>query len=148
MPRDSAGNPVASFGRGRLNDERHAHLQHASKAVDPKSRESGHQPDPDAEMHEESPEDIHDVVAEHGPAVELHSKHDHEAGVHQVTSHHGEHRQGHEEGAGFTHHSRHGSVHEAHKHMGKALGMAQHEEKETPEYESAEESKASIPGIA
>lgn len=150
MPRDSQGNPVHSFGRGRMNDELHKQNQHASKVVDPKSRPAGHQPDPDAEMHEESPEDIHDVVAEHGPAVEIHTKHDHEAGVHQVTSHHGEHRQGNEEGHGFTHHSKHGSAEEAHKHMGHALGLGdqKHEKAESPEYEAKEEEAATIPGMA
>jgi hypothetical protein len=150
MPRDSQGMPAHSFGRAKRQDESHQRgLQHASKVVDPKSRPAGHQPDPDAEMREESPEDIHDVVAEHGPAVELHTKHDHEAGIHQVTSHHGEHRAGHEEGSGFTHHSKHSDVHAAHKHMGHALGLGEGQEKETPEYESAEESAptAAIPGM-
>src|ERR1700691_3493976 len=116
MPRDAQGNPVHSFGRGKLNDEMR---KPTSPSVTPKSRPAGHQPDPDAEMHEESPEDIHDVVKEHGPAEEIHMKHDHEAGIHQVTSHHGE----------FKHHSTHGSHHEAHAHAGKALGMdAEHQD--------------------
>jgi hypothetical protein len=90
-------------------------------------------------MKDESPEDIRDVVSEHGPATEMHMKSDHKAGVHQVSSTHGS----------FTHHSKHGSAHEAHKHMGHALGMSEGDEKETPEMESAEESKpiAGIPGM-
>jgi hypothetical protein len=152
MPRDGAGNPVHSFGRGKLNDDmrKDKTMQHQTRVVDPKSRPAGHQPDPDAEMKDESPEDIHDVVAEHGPAKHIHMQHDHEAGVHQVTSYHGEHEPGKEEGEGFTHHSKHGSHHEAHKHAGHALGMSEGDEKESPEYESAEEGKMSnpIPGMA
>jgi hypothetical protein len=141
MPRDAQGNPAHSFGRARRQDESHQNaLQHASKAVDPKSRPAGKQPDPDSTMQESSPEDIHDVVNEHGPATEIHMKSDHEAGVHQVSSTHGS----------FTHHSKHGSVHEMHKHASKALGMSEGDEKETPEFESAEESKPthSIPGMS
>lgn len=148
MPRDSQGNPVHSMSRGKLNDELHAHNQGASKVVDPKSRAAGKQPDPDAEMREESPEDIHDIVNEHGPAHTIHMKSDHEAGVHQVTSFHGGHKPESSDGEGFTHHSKHSSHHEAHKHAGRALGMAEHEKAESPEYEAREEEKATIPGMA
>jgi hypothetical protein len=142
--------PAHSFGRAKLQDEKHKSMQNASKVVNDKSRPSGHQPDPDAEMREESPEDIHDVVNEHGPAHTIHMKHDHENGVHQVTSFHGDHEPGKEGHDGFTHHSKHGSHHEAHKHAGHALGLGEeHEAKETPEYESKEESAMSgaIPGM-
>lgn len=147
MPRDGQGNPVSSFGRGRLNDEI---ASHGSKAVAPKSRPAGHQPDPDAEMREENPEDIKDIVAEHGPAVEMHHQHDGE--MHHVTTHHGEHRQGKEDGMGFTHHSKHASHHEAHEHMGHALGIESkaHEKGESKEFEAGEHEGAremSIPGL-
>lgn len=147
MPRDGKGNPVHSFSRGKLNDEINA-SQPSHPSVSPKSRPSGKQPDPDAEMHEESPEDVRDVVKEHGPAHTIHMEHDHEAGVHQVHSFHGEHEPGKEEGAGFTHHSKHASHHEAHKHAGMALGMdAGHEDTESPSYEAKEEKAMSIPGM-
>jgi hypothetical protein len=103
-------------------------------------------------MHEESPEDIHDVVAEHGPAHTVHMESDHEAGVHQVHSFHGGHKPGHSEGDGFTHHSKHGSHHEAHKHAGHALGIEspEHEKKESPEFEAGEQEGAreGIPGMS
>src|SRR5579859_2875377 len=104
MPRDSKGNPVASFGRGRLNDEIAASGK--QPAVSPKSRAAGHQPDPDAEMQDESSEDIHDVVAEHGPAHQVH--HHVVDGTHHVSTHHG---------GSFVHHSKHASHAEAHTHM-------------------------------
>ncbi len=142
MPKDGAGNPVASFGRGKLNDD--IRNQHASKAITPKSRPAGHQPDPDAEteMVTDSPEAIQDVVAQHGPASEMHSKHDHASGMHHVTTHHGD----------FKHHSTHGSQQEAHAHMGHALGVesAKHEKGESKEFEAGEHEGAkelSIPGL-
>jgi hypothetical protein len=139
MPRDAAGNPVASFGRGRLNDD--IRKQHASKAIDPKSRPAGHQPDPDAEtsMVEDSPEAIEDVVNEHGPATEMHSQHDHGTGMHKVTTHHGD----------MKHRSTHSSHGDAHAHMGKALGIAAHEKGESKEFEAAERegAKETIPGL-
>jgi len=136
MPRDGAGNPVSSFGRGRLNDEIRASGK--QPPVSAKSRPEGHQPDPDAEMQQESPEDIHDVVAEHGPAHGAHHKMIED--THHVSTHHG---------ADFVHHSRHQSHEEVHKHLGKAYGLAskEHEESETPGFE-AEEEKAGIPGMA
>jgi hypothetical protein len=140
MPYDKNGNPAHSFGHARRQEESHANMQSASKVVNPKSRPEHHQPDPDAEMKDESPEDIHDVVDEHGPAHEVHVKSDHENGEADPG------KEGHD---GFVHHSKHGSVHEAHKHMAKALGMSEHEKGESPEYESGEESKmtAAIPGM-
>lgn len=139
MPYDSQGKPAHSFGKAKLQDEMHKGLQHQEKAVTPKSRPEGHQPDPDGEMKDQSPEDIRDVVNEHGPATEAHMKFDHESGVHQVTTKHGE----------MEHHSKHGSHHEAMKHMHAALGMPEHEKGEDPSYESGEESKmtGTIPGM-
>ena len=98
-------------------------------------------------MKDESPEDIRDVVQEHGPAVEMHHEHDGE--THHVTTHHGEHRQGKEDGMGFTHHSKHPTHRAAHAHMGLALGLNEHERSESPEEEGVEEGKMSspIPGM-
>lgn len=56
-------------------------------------------------------EDPASVVAEHGPATEVHMMHDHEGGKHHV---HSKHADGHETD------SEHGSADEAHEH-GKAL---------------------------
>ena len=139
MPYDKSGKPAHSFGRAKLNNELEA-AQPSHASVSPKSRPAGHQPDPDSEMGEQSPEDIRDVVKEHGPANELHMKSDHAAGVHQVTTEHG----------GFKHHSKHGSAQEAHKHMSHALGMtAEHEDMESPAFEAKEEKGMahSIPGM-
>jgi hypothetical protein len=137
MPRDSQGRPVASYGRGKLNDEIAASGK--KPPITPKSREKDAFPDPDAEMQEMSPEDIHDVVSEHGPASEVHHKM--VGGEHHVTSHHGS----------FAHRSKHGSHAEAHAHMGKAMGVsAEHEAKETPEFEAGERegTKEGIPGLS
>lgn len=126
MPYDGSGNPVHSFGRGKLNDSMRSN---STKAVDPKSRKSGHQPDPDSTMEESSPEDIHDVVKEHGPATAMHydAKNDNE---HHVTSHHG----------AMKHHSKHGSRGEAMAHMHAAMGEDEkNEDEESPETEMAEE---------
>lgn len=156
MPRDKMGNPAHSFGRARLNDEMEENKRHTAKVVNPRSRAEGHQPDPDSTMEESSAEDIRDVVAEHGPAKEVHSYHDHEGGKHHVTTYHGEHRHGKEEGAGFTHHSNHASAEEAHTHIGKALGVAEeNEDEESPEARMSEEKMPAmhhaahaIPGMA
>jgi hypothetical protein len=154
MPIAKDGSKHHSFGRASLHDS-----MAADKAEPVKKMAGGSpgramakdsQPNPDAELPEESPEDIHDVVAEHGPAVEIHSHHDHEAGMHHVTSHHGEHKHGHEDGAGFTHHSKHATHEDAHRHMGHALGVsAEHEKSESPEFEAGEHEGAmeGIPGL-
>jgi len=86
--------------------------------------------------------DIKDVVEKHGPAHEVHVKHDHEAGAHHVTSHH----------KGAHHKSTHGSAHEAHMHGAMAAGeMGENEENnETPDMEAQEQEPegAGIPGMA
>ena len=92
--------------------------------------------------------DIKDVVKQHGPAHEVHVKHDHEAGAHHVTSHH----------KGAHHKSTHGSADEAHDHGAMAAGggaaTPDQEEAEaqpfagteSPEEEQAEEQQG-IPGL-
>jgi hypothetical protein len=86
--------------------------------------------------------DIKEVVAKHGPAHEVHVKHDHAAGAHHVTSHH----------KGAHHKSTHGSAHEAHMHGAMAAGHEGEDENETPdeamnESPMDEESEGSIPGM-
>lgn len=49
--------------------------------------------------------DIHQVVQQHGPAQEVHIKHDEASGQHHMHSTHGAHK----------HHSSHGSKQEAHQ---------------------------------
>jgi hypothetical protein len=79
-------------------------------------------------------EDGSAVAAEHGPAQEVHTMHDHEGGMHHV---HSIHPDGHE------HHSDHASAEEAHEHGKKLAGGGEHEEENEggmehehePEYE-------------
>jgi hypothetical protein len=97
--------------------------------------------------HDVSHMKIQDVVKQHGPAHEMHSTHDHEAGQHHVHSIHGEKH----------HHSDHDTADAAHHHMGQALGVMNaaqnepqdHEQYETPDTEMAEQSRGSggIPGM-
>ena len=60
-----------------------------------------------------SEQPIHEVVAEHGPAHEVHITHDHEANTHHVESKHGT----------KTHHSDHESAEDAHEHGKAAAGL-------------------------
>lgn len=71
---------------------------------------------------ESSPQDIHEMVAQHGPAEKVEIVHDHAAGKHSVTSHHG----------GKTHKSEHTSAHEAHSHGMTAAGVQPEEQTEEP----------------
>jgi hypothetical protein len=78
---------------------------------------------------EHTPEEAQQVVQEHGPAVETHTMHDHEAGMHSMTS---KHPDGHE------HHSEHGSADEAHehaKHLSSEGGGMEHEDSDGMEAE-------------
>jgi len=93
-----------------------------------------------------SPHSIEDHVREHGPAVEMHHKHDKATGKHRVVSHHGD--------GGEKHVSEHDTAEEAYDHMGKAMGVQQSDDEgeayageETPDEEAAEE-HARIPGLA
>lgn len=85
---------------------------------------------------------IKDVVAKHGPAHEVHVKHDHEAGAHHVTSHH----------KGAHHKSTHGSAKEAHMHGAMAAGDQEDEKDESldgatsPDQEN-EQPEGGIPGL-
>lgn len=66
------------------------------------------------------------VAAEHGPATETHTMHDHEGGKHSV---HTKHPDGHE------HHSEHGSADEAHSMAADCSGSGGMGNDEKPEYE-------------
>lgn len=70
------------------------------------------------------------IAQEHGPAHEVHMRHDHEAGEHEVVSMHPD---------GHQHRSMHGSAEEAHEHGKKLAGGGQESEMgnqdEEPEYE-------------
>src|SRR5277367_1311648 len=62
--------------------------------------------------------DHENVVAEHGPATEIHITHDHKAGKHSV---HSKHESGHE------HHAEFGSAKEAHDHAMMMSGAGEEE---------------------
>lgn len=101
MPKNKAGKHFANkFAMGRAS--------RAEEAPESPEFESGEQEG----MGEMGGPDIQDVVAQHGPAQEIHMQHDHEGGKHTVESHHGEH----------VHHSEHASAEEAHQHAQMASG--------------------------
>ena len=96
--------------------------------------ESAHaEPDGD----EGSEQDIHEVVAEHGPADKIELHHDDTAGKHHVVSHHG----------GYTHKAVKAGREEAHEHAKAAAGVMP----EMAEDESAQPAMAGgageIPGM-
>jgi hypothetical protein len=115
-----------SAGRASLHDSM------ASKSAAPPEKAAAPAvmapPGAEAGNHDVSSRDISDVVKEHGPAHSIVMHHDHENGVHTVTSHHGKH--------GHMHHSEHKSAAEAHDHARMAAGHDEGEE--TPEEEAAE----------
>jgi hypothetical protein len=135
MPYDQAGAPHASFGRAKFRDS----LGSKAPKPSPVKEEAA-----EGAEKENSPEDIASVVAEQGPAHEMHYHHDAETNKHHVTSHHGE-------GGGHHHHSTHGSAHEAHAHMHKAMGLGdekpEHEEPDGDEAMAPAGASASIPGM-
>ena len=123
-----------SASRASLHDE-----MSASKSAPPKTEKSAM---PSGASKDVSHMDIKEVVAKHGPAHEVHVKHDHEAGAHHVTSHHD----------GVHHKSTHGSAKEAHEHGMMAAGHEmedeEHEPTETPDDEMSEQNEGSIPGLS
>lgn len=78
---------------------------------------------------EHSEEEAKQVVAEHGPAHEVHIKHDHETGHHEV---HTVHEDGEE------HHSEHGSAEEAHEHAKHLSGDGGEEHEDADGMDEAE----------
>lgn len=69
----------------------------------------------------EEGQDVHPVVAQHGPATEVHTQHDHVNKRHHV---HTKHEDGHEN------HSDHQSAEEAHEEGGKLAGISVKRENE------------------
>jgi hypothetical protein len=88
---------------------------------EPKGVEAQHE-EPDGD--EGSDQDIHEVVAEHGPADKIQLHHDDDAGKHHVISHHGEH----------VHKVVKAGREEAHEHAKIAAGLSpeQQEEEQQP----------------
>lgn len=81
-----------------------------------------------------SHQDIHEVVAQHGPAQKIEMEHDHEGGQHHKTSHHG----------GAMHKSTHGTAKEAHDEAAAAAGIDG--APDSPEAES-EGGEMALPGM-
>ena len=84
-------------------------------------------PEQEEQLEEEIHPGIHDevenVAAEHGPAMETHTTHDHEGGVHHTHTIHPD---------GYEHHADHATADEAHLHAAKMAGV------EVPEGKSEE----------
>lgn len=135
---DKTGRMHHSASRARLADDMAAEKK---PAMMPKKEPMGEKPE-----HEESPEDIHEVVAEHGPAHHVEYHHDEAAGKHHVHSKHGE--------AEHEHHAVHDTMEEAHAHMGHAMGQGEPDEDDEEVGEEAgeempamEEQSEKIPGM-
>lgn len=111
------------------------------KAYDEREPKNGsekvHHNEPDGDEGQDgSEQDIHEVVAEHGPADKIELHHDDAAGKHHVTSHHGEH----------THKAVKAGREEAHEHAKAAAGVMP----EMAEEKSAQPAMAgdgAIPGM-
>lgn len=125
---DKTGKMHHSASRARLHDNMAA--DKAKPAMEkPAEKVEG-------EEHQGDDRDIKDVVAEHGPAHEVHVHHDHEAKTSHVISHHGEHK--HEKHFDGEEH-----VEEAHDHAHAAAGGEPDEEGD--EEELAEEEGEAMP---
>ena len=129
-----------SAGRAKMHEDKMAASK--PKAAAPLSKP------PATKMEAVSPHSIEDHVAQHGPAVEMHHKHDKASGKHHVTTHHGE-------GGKEKHVSEHETPEDAHEHMRTAMGLTtpdSEDQKEmdiTPEQEAAEGTTGGgIPGMA
>jgi hypothetical protein len=125
---DDAGQRHHSASRARLaNENRTADMK---KPTAPEKK-----PDGGAAMGGEGGGDlshmaIHEVVKAHGPAHKVEIEHNHEAGSHKKTSHHGK---------GHTHTSEHGSVSEAHHAGMEAAGESPaNADDETPDQANGE----------
>lgn len=86
---------------------------------------------------EQSPQDIHEMVAQHGPAEKVEISH--AEGKHTKVSHHG----------GKTHTSEHASAEEAHQHGMTAAGVEpqQEEQQQEPAMAGGAMSVGAIPGM-
>jgi hypothetical protein len=108
MPRATDGTPFHSFSRAKHHDEAQGEKKSAKPAMEKK-------PAGEEKPEHEGGEDIKSVVAQHGPAHEVHVHHDHEGKTSHVISHHGEHK--HEEDFEGEDHAA-----MAHKHAHEAAG--------------------------
>lgn len=124
---DKTGKMHHSASRAKLHDD-----MAAEKSKPPMMAKK--EPDAEKPEHQESPEDIHEVVAEHGPAHHVEYHHDKETDKHHVHSKHGE--------AEHEHHAVHDTMEEAHEHMGHAMG---HGEPDEDDEEVGEEAGAEMP---
>ncbi len=107
MPMDNAGKPRSGMQRTNF-----ANKVHGEQSAAPVEQESSNQP-------------IEEVVQQHGPAEKMEIEHNHAAGQHHVTSHHG----------GHTHKATHGSAAEAHHHAARAAGVNPDEQQQAPPQE-------------
>ena len=110
------------------------------KAYDERApkKESKAMPDEyeDAGGDDNYPEDIHEMVAQHGPAEKVEIEHS--EGKHTKVSHHG----------GKTHKSEHASAEEAHHHGMMAAGLEPGQEEAQPEMAGAGAmQEGGIPGM-
>jgi hypothetical protein len=121
MPYAADGSPHHSLSRVRMHEE---------KSAKPKAEESAPKKPPMAA--EDSGEDIKSVVAQHGPAKEMHYHHDEATNKHHVHSKHGEKE----------HKSEHDSPEEAADTMKTAMGQ---DEQESPDEEMGEEAGEAMP---
>lgn len=122
MPYASDGTAHHSLGRVRMHEEKHAKPKPKAEETESKKPAEG----------EETSGDIHEVVAKHGPAKEMHYHHDEATGKHHVKSKHGEHE----------HNSEHESPEEAGDHMQSAMGQ---DEEEPQDEELGEEAGEAMP---
>jgi len=108
-----------------------AHQMGVNSAAMPEEQEEALEEQVHPGIHDE----IQQVAAEHGPAHEIHMQHDHEGGVHHVTTHHPD---------GYVHEADHPSAEHAHTHAAHAAGLAPPEEpeEEAPEHHSPKPKKA------
>jgi len=123
---ESTTKPGKKFGniyQGRKFDEMHGKGDNAVKSAVSDVHESNESPEFEAGEQEGAKEggDVHPVVAQHGPATEVHHLHDHANNKHHV---HSKHADGHEE------HSDHESTQEAHEQGGKLAGVSVKDENE------------------
>jgi len=119
------GTPHHSISRARMHEESHG----SKPKPEPDKKPT------DGAQKESSSESIQDVVANHGPAHEIHYTHDKASNKHKVHSKHGE--EGHE------HNSEHDTAEDAMDHMHKAAGQ----EEESPDEEMGEEAGEEMPEI-
>lgn len=111
MPKNAEGKHFSSKFRMARHEAAHKADQH--EANETPEFEAGEQEGAEEGQEPGEGEDIQSIVAQHGPAEEVHIEHDHAAGKHKVTSHHGGHK----------HVAEHATAEEAHEHAKVAGGV-------------------------